>query len=180
MNKKSFLVFSACAFMLTACGGDSGSNSGSYENLDDIPNCSSKRDGDIYFVEDKNEDYVCADGKWIPLDELGKSSSSEEDELESSESKEKDLESESSSSNDLEGGSSDSKEKDLESDGSSSNDSESSSSSSKEVDSSSSSTLKELTEAVVKNASVMGSATKGPFEFGSPVYIYELLSLIHI
>ncbi|MCQ2120447.1 MAG: fibrobacter succinogenes major paralogous domain-containing protein [Fibrobacter sp.] len=174
MNKKSFLVFSACAFMLTACGGDSGSNSGSYENLDDIPNCSSKRDGDIYFVEDKNEDYVCADGKWIPLDELGKSSSSEEDELESSESKEKDLESESSSSNDLEGGSSDSKEKDLESDGSSSNDSESSSSSSKEVDSSSSSTLKELTEAVVKNASVMGSATKGPFEFGSPVYIYEL------
>ncbi len=209
MNKKFLLAFSSLALLLSACGGDSGSNdasdpsgessnSESYASLDDLPNCSSKREGDIYFVEGENGDYICADGKWLPLDDSEKSSSSKKDEPGSSESKGNDSENTSSSLSSESYASLDDlpnctskregdiyfvKEENGEyicGDGKwiSLDDSEKSSSSKKDEPGSSSnnfssSSMKELTEVVVKNASVMGSATKGPFEFGSPVYIYE-------
>ena len=55
-----------------------------------------------------------------------------------------------------------------------SGDKESSNSKTKDDDKSSSSSASVPRDTVLRNASIMGSATKGPFKFGSPVVIYEL------
>jgi|GEM_PF-749647 len=65
---------------------------------------------------------------------------------------------------------------DLEDSSSSVNDDGTSSDSSNEnfENATSSSSLSDLKDTVIKNASITGSATKGPFKFGSPVTVYEL------
>lgn len=96
----SFTVVATLAIFLTACGdGGSSADSGHiYASLDDLPKCTSDKEGDTVSVQDKN--YICAFGEWLP-DELEfgssnseKSSSSEDvDEEESSDSEEVDDES---------------------------------------------------------------------------------------
>ncbi len=65
------LFGAAALFSLYACGGDSSSNSEeasevgtSVGTLDDLPNCTSKREGEEAYVEEDDATYVCEDGKW--------------------------------------------------------------------------------------------------------------------
>ena len=62
----------AFVFSLSACGDDSGSNSGSDENdsflqvevFEKLPNCSQNRDGVIAEVLENRKAYVCDNGRW--------------------------------------------------------------------------------------------------------------------
>lgn len=71
--------------MLAACGGESGTNAkekdpsaetaGDVGTLDDLPDCDSKLDGDRYYVEEEDANYLCEDKDWVKVDD-DKSSSS--------------------------------------------------------------------------------------------------------
>ncbi len=60
------------AMILTACGSDSGTDSGKessesktqYESFDDLPNCTSAREGEIAMTLDDGETYICKAKKW--------------------------------------------------------------------------------------------------------------------
>ena len=62
---------SAAVLILAACG-DGGSSASGFgtafayteETLDDLPNCTAKREQDTAFVRDGNEIYVCEDSRW--------------------------------------------------------------------------------------------------------------------
>ena len=130
------LSFAAlCAALLSACGSESGTNSepleissnsssesfdeydGEVEFFDDLPRCTGKKDGKVYYVEDEDITYTCRydedeeAGEWINASEGsdGSSSSDETDEGKSSASEEPDSsaseEPESSDSEGVEGSS---------------------------------------------------------------------------
>jgi len=85
MNKnKSLLILSGAALSMlayTACGSESTSSQSSnsdsdkkseessgYETEDDLPSCSSKRDGDIELTTKKERLFGCLDGEWENID----------------------------------------------------------------------------------------------------------------
>ena len=85
--KKNTFFWAIPFFLLAACGDDSGSSSGPSDSLsdsdlvvttyDDLPVCSSKRDGATAYVKDEKTAYLCEDGDWTPDDsDKGKLSSS--------------------------------------------------------------------------------------------------------
>ncbi len=143
-------ILSAAA--LFACGDDSG-NSSKADNEDDgrevatlveMGRCTSEREGDTVYVAEKLTDYLCRNGSWI---DLSKSDDSDDNPR--------------SSSSAVPGSSSvipsDSEE-----------------SSSSAVPGSSSQGNNTSDTLVVKKRSILGVAQKGPFKFGSPVYLREL------
>lgn len=145
------------AATLFACGDDSG-NSSKADNEDngrevatlvEMGRCTSEREGDTVYVAEKLTDYLCRNGSWIDL----------------SESDDSDDETKSSSS--MVPGSSSVISSDSEKSSSSYNDNE---------ESSSSFNKDKYTDEnlVVKKRSILGVAQKGPFKFGSPVYLREL------
>lgn len=160
---------------LFACGDDSGnsskaSDSGNSLNetdfvdgrevatLVEMGRCTSEREGDTVYVAEKLTDYLCRNGSWIDL----------------SESDDSDDETKSSSS--MAPGSSSVIQSDSEK-SSSSIDASSSSVIPSEGEKSSSSFNKDKytdENLVVKKRSILGVAQKGPFKFGSPVYLREL------
>ena len=72
--KLSLIVCEAllAAFFLAACGSDSGTDpvkkslesNVQYETFDDLPNCTSNREGEIAEILDDEESYVCKSKKW--------------------------------------------------------------------------------------------------------------------
>ena len=77
MQKKTIRViaFLSVAF-LVACGDDNtsngttnanSSNDDSYASIDDLPNCTAKREGVSAFVEEDDATYVCNDGDWVKV-----------------------------------------------------------------------------------------------------------------
>lgn len=163
------------------------------EIVKDLGRCTEDRDGDTIYVVEKLRDYICKNHAWIDAsaeNDLNKSSSSKKnDGNEKTSSSEKGKSSASSSSSSekamLSTSSSSSSEKAKSSISSSSSSektksSASSSSSSEkgtEVKSSSSSFNKDAysdENRVVKDRSILGVAQKGPFKFGSPVFLREL------
>ena len=68
----------AFAVWLAACGDDSGDavsspksdDAPSYATIDDLPNCTAKRDGAVGLVEDDGVAYVCSDAEWINVGEV--------------------------------------------------------------------------------------------------------------
>ena len=79
----SVAIGSVFAFLLAACGGDSGSNGKQEESsteskvdslpsvktFDDLPNCSKNREDSIMVTSDENVAYKCIKGRWEPLGE---------------------------------------------------------------------------------------------------------------
>ncbi|SHK42474.1 MULTISPECIES: fibrobacter succinogenes major paralogous domain-containing protein [unclassified Fibrobacter] len=157
-------ILSAAA--LFACGDDSG-NSSKADNEDngrevatlvEMGRCTSEREGDTVYVAEKLTDYLCRNGSWIDL----------------SESDDSDDETKSSSS--MAPGSSSVIQSDSEKSSSSIDASSSSVIPSESEKSSSSFNKDKYTDEnlVVKKRSILGVAQKGPFKFGSPVYLREL------
>ena len=77
MQKKTIraIAFLTVAF-LVACGDDNASNgkndtnsSGdeSYASIDDLPNCTAKREGVSAFVEEDDATYICNDDDWVKV-----------------------------------------------------------------------------------------------------------------
>lgn len=76
-SKNAFAVkvgLSLTAFLI-ACGGDNdGSSSASpkqdfVSSVDKLGECIEDFEGDTVFVKDKKVDYICSDGKWLPVEE---------------------------------------------------------------------------------------------------------------
>lgn len=163
------------ALFLAACGGDS-SSSGPSDNatsesdiieatFDDLPVCTSKREGVTAYVKDEKIAYICIDEDWIlDGDESPSSSVSQSDNDESSSSVDK---TKSSSSRHCE----DCKDDAISSSGTDKVISSSSSSSTNEQNSS---TSEQLNIVVIKDKSYTGVSQKGPFVTGSAVKLYEL------
>jgi len=66
------------AALLAACGDSSSNTKGpeseaSYASVDDLPNCTAKREGESAYVEKDKETYVCNAGKWVEEDQQMKS-----------------------------------------------------------------------------------------------------------
>ena len=174
-NAIKFAAIFAVACMFFACGDDSGSDAKSLENdgsepysevetVRNLGRCTEDRDGDTVYVVEKLRDYVCKNRAWVDA--------SEENDLErSSSSKEIDGKGESSSSEKGDvGAKSSSSEKVGLSAGSSSSENGN-------TETSSSSFNKDAytgENLVVKGRSILGVAQKGPFKFGSPVFLREL------
>ena len=69
-------ISAIAAFLLVACGGDSNasgpSDSGSSESdlvastFDELPVCTTKREGVTAYIKNKKMAYVCLDGYWTP------------------------------------------------------------------------------------------------------------------
>lgn len=68
-------------FLLSACGGDSGTASASAKSssadmevstYDGLPTCAEKREGKTAYVKDQEQGYVCQNGKWVEDDEAVK------------------------------------------------------------------------------------------------------------
>lgn len=81
-NQSKGVAIGSIALVLAACGGDSSSGGSAatesdlmVSTYDDLPVCSSARDGAMAYVKDKKVTYVCVDGDWT----LEESSSSSED-----------------------------------------------------------------------------------------------------
>lgn len=154
------------AATLFACGDDSG-NSSKADNEDngrevatlvEMGRCTSEREGDTVYVAEKLTDYLCRNGSWIDLSE----SDNSDDETKSSSS--------------MVPGSSSVIPGDSEKSSSSIDASSSSVIPSDSEKSSSSFNKDKYTDEnlVVKKRSILGVAQKGPFKFGSPVYLREL------
>ena len=89
-NRCLALAFGVGTMMFVACGDDGTSVkdketstpiAGEVETKGDLPNCNSKREGNRYYVEDEDADYLCENNKWKNLnaaddDDDEKSSSS--------------------------------------------------------------------------------------------------------
>lgn len=176
--KQSFAVFtrlspwsiaigSVFTLFFAACGGDSssgaegsepaeGANDGrpsaysEVETVKDLGQCTGERDGDTVYVVEKLTDFLCQNKTWVDLSEVTNTSSSDAD-----------TNGKSSSSKGTEPTS-------IASSSSSVKDTESTSSSSFDKDAYTGNNL------VVKDRSIFGVAQKGPFKFGSPVYLREL------
>ncbi|WP_290944960.1 FISUMP domain-containing protein [Fibrobacter sp.] len=104
--KKLYLAFAIAtyaAFLLAACGSSSGSDSNDnvfsdadveVDSYKDLPSCSEKSDGKTAYVIDKNQAYVCKNGKWkedeSSVEIKSSSSSKQENKLSSSHSEEDD------------------------------------------------------------------------------------------
>ena len=70
-------LFMVAVFFLSACGSNGGSvnqvqeeqsSSSSiegYETFDDLPRCTSKKEGKEVYVEEDDAEYVCEDGDWV-------------------------------------------------------------------------------------------------------------------
>ena len=85
-------LFMVAVFFLSACGSNGGSvnqvqeeqsSSSSiegYETFDDLPACTSKKEGKEVYVEEDDIDYVCEDGEWVENEggSDGKSSASKD------------------------------------------------------------------------------------------------------
>lgn len=152
MSPWSVAIGPMFAFILAACGGDSSNSSKATVNdngrevgtLAEMGRCTIEREGDSVYVAEKLTDYLCQNSTWIDLSNISDGGNSPEVIL-----------------------------------GSSSAMSASSSATSEKSESgiSSSSLNKEVYSGdslVVKNRSILGVAQKGPFMFGSPVYLREL------
>ena len=171
----SVALGSMFVLFLSACGGDS-SSSGPSDNatsesdiieatFDDLPVCTSKREGVTAYVKDEKIAYICIDEDWIlDGDESPSSSVSQSDNDESSSSVDK---TKSSSSRHCE----DCKDDAISS---SSTDKVISSSSSSSTNEQNSSTSEQLNIVVIKDKSYTGVSQKGPFVTGSAVKLYEL------
>lgn len=80
-------VAASFAFLLSACGDDSGSPSESkvndfslqVESIDDLPNCSKNRNGDVADVLGEKKVYVCDNGRWVPDHDIMDSVMSKDD-----------------------------------------------------------------------------------------------------
>ena len=159
---KQSIVFFSFSLLLAACGGDSGSGAKGSEpaegdddgrevaTLVDMGRCTSEREGDTVYVTEKLTDFLCQNKTWVDLSEVANTSSSDAD-----------TNGKSSSSKGTEPPS-------IASSSSSVKDTESTSSSSFDKDAYTGNNL------VVKDRSIFGVAQKGPFKFGSPVYLREL------
>ena len=145
------VAISSCA-LLFACGGDSSNSSKATVNDDgrevgtlaEMGRCTIEREGDTVYVAEKLTDYLCQNNTWIDLSEI----------------------SDGNNPPDVMPGSS-----------SAMSVSSSATSENSESVASSSSLNKEAYSGdslVVKNRSILGVAQKGPFMFGSPVYLREL------
>lgn len=153
-NKNAEVILATLfTLLLVACGGDSGNSTEVADGdgrevatLLDMGRCTSEREGDTVYVAEKLTDYLCHNRTWVDL--------SQSPDVPISSSAENQ---EYSSAEDIQGSSS----SDVLNDGE-----ESSSSFNKEAY-----TDENL---VVKNRSILGVAQKGPFKFGSPVYLREL------
>lgn len=88
-NKKSCLILAAM-FLLTACGGDSGSNESEpeyepeYDPLsvwmyEDLPECNKSLEGTTMYVETEHEHHICSDNQWTLVEESNKDISLDED-----------------------------------------------------------------------------------------------------
>ena len=151
--KAGVAIFS-CA-LLFACGGDSSSSSEEAVDNDgrevgtlaEMGRCTSEREGDTVYVAEKLTDYLCQNKSWKDLSEI-----SDDDDTPSSSSVSLDSSEATSAPS-------------------------SATSENAESEASSSSIDKEAyagDSLVVKNRSILGVAQKGPFKFGSPVYLREL------
>lgn len=152
MNLLKVGVTISCCSHLFACGGDSSNSSKATVNDDgrevgtlaEMGRCTIEREGDTVYVAEKLTDYLCQNNTWIDLSEI----------------------SDGNNPPDVTPGSS-----------SSISVSSSATSENSESVASSSSLNKEAYSGdslVVKNRSILGVAQKGPFMFGSPVYLREL------
>ena len=193
--KVETIIFAMATFFFAACGGDSDSST-TPSNLesetdlvvatyDDLPVCSSKREGATAYVKDEKTAYVCENSNWKEDGEVSSSSRHCEDASEgcdeaiSSSSKAKSSSSKKSSSS---SSASKSKSSSSVSKASSSSSKKTASSSSVKVNSSSSkgksSSSSEDKQVVpvtaIKNKSISGVSQKGPFVTGSAVKLYEL------
>ena len=84
-------VLGAVVFGLVACSGDNSSVT-EFENpphevvsIYDLGKCSDSRRGEVIFVAEEEEEYLCYSGKWIPESEWGSSRKSSSEENASSE-----------------------------------------------------------------------------------------------
>lgn len=152
MNLLKVGVTISCCSHLFACGGDSSNSSKATVNDDgrevgtlaEMGRCTIEREGDTVYVAEKLTDYLCQNNTWIDLSEI----------------------SDGNNPPDVTPGSS-----------SAMSVSSSATSENSESVASSSSLNKEAYSGdslVVKNRSILGVAQKGPFMFGSPVYLREL------
>ncbi|SHL07800.1 fibrobacter succinogenes major paralogous domain-containing protein [Fibrobacter sp. UWH4] len=152
MNLLKVGVTISCCSHLFACGGDSSNSSKATVNDDgrevgtlaEMGRCTIEREGDTVYVAEKLTDYLCQNNTWIDLSEI----------------------SDGNNPPDVMPGSS-----------SAMSVSSSATSENSESVASSSSLNKEAYSGdslVVKNRSILGVAQKGPFMFGSPVYLREL------
>ena len=152
MNLLKVGVTISCCSHLFACGGDSSNSSKATVNDDgrevgtlaEMGRCTIEREGDTVYVAEKLTDYFCQNNTWIDLSEI----------------------SDGNNPPDVTPGSS-----------SAISVSSSATSENSESVASSSSLNKEAYSGdslVVKNRSILGVAQKGPFMFGSPVYLREL------
>ncbi len=152
MNLLKVGVTISCCSLLFACGGDSSNSSKATVNDDgrevgtlaEMGRCTIEREGDTVYVAEKLTDYLCQNNTWIDLSEI----------------------SDGNNPPDVTPGSS-----------SAMSVSSSATSENSESVASSSSLNKEAYSGdslVVKNRSILGVAQKGPFMFGSPVYLREL------
>lgn len=96
-NKKvaaiNFFVFWGLVCVIAACGDDSGSSSSQnvdtadsdifVATYDDLPVCSSKREGTTAYVKDEKVAYACENGGWVPDDKSSSGSESQKDSLSS-------------------------------------------------------------------------------------------------
>ena len=175
--KVETIIFAMATFFFAACGGDSDSST-TPSNLesetdlvvatfDDLPVCSSKREGATAYVKDEKTAYICESSNWKEVSEndselVEVSSSSKAKSSSSSASKSK-------SSSSVSMASSSSSKKTASSSSVNVN-----SSSSKGKSSSSSEDKQVVPVTAIKNKSISGVSQKGPFVTGSAVKLYEL------
>jgi uncharacterized protein (TIGR02145 family) len=76
MNRLSLVLISSLALMFAACG-DSGNGASPHSNADmdvqtysELPSCAEKRDGKTAYVADKEQGYICQNGKWVEDDDV--------------------------------------------------------------------------------------------------------------
>ena len=191
------VILAIMNIVLVACGGDSGSGANPSENekstlysevetVRDLGRCTENRDGDTVYVVEKLRDYICKNHAWVDASEEKGSeqylSSSEKAKSNTNSSSSETTKSNDNSSSSETAKSSANSSSSKKSNTSSSSEivkSSASSSSSKkaELEASSSSLNKDAyaeENLVVKKRSILGVAQKGPFKFGSPVYLREL------
>ena len=89
MSFKNILCISCVVMIFVACSDDSSSSGvtnvksndvDSYATIDDLPNCTPKREGVEAFVKDKNASYICSESKWKNVGTTYQSSSSSQQE----------------------------------------------------------------------------------------------------
>ncbi len=96
MNSKLFLVSAAACAIMMACSSDDGesvsapkqdsekssSSSNVVDSLEDLPNCTLKREGKTFYVKEEKADFVCVDGDWLEAEEEESICEEDEDDCE--------------------------------------------------------------------------------------------------